>query len=87
MTGQRSLSIFGATGSIGLSTLDLVRQHRDQYRLVALTANGNAAELAKLAREFKPDVAVVADEGAIRRSARCIGWDGYQDCRRGRCPG
>ncbi len=39
MTGQRSLSIFGATGSIGLSTLDLVRQHRDQYRLVALTAN------------------------------------------------
>jgi len=64
MTGQRSLSIFGATGSIGLSTLDLVRQHRDQYRLVALTANGNAAELAKLAREFKPDVAVVADEGA-----------------------
>ena len=64
MTGQRSLSIFGATGSIGLSTLNLVRQHRDQYRLIALTANGNAAELAKLAREFKPDVAVVADEGA-----------------------
>lgn len=65
MTSQRSLSIFGATGSIGLSTLDLVRQHRDQYRIVALTANGNAAELAKLAREFKPDVAVVADEAAF----------------------
>lgn len=65
MTSQRSLSIFGATGSIGLSTLDLVRQHRDPYRIVALTANGNAAELAKLAREFKPDVAVVADEAAF----------------------
>ncbi|MFM2022114.1 MAG: hypothetical protein RJB02_1822, partial [Pseudomonadota bacterium] len=48
----RSLSIFGATGSVGLSTLDLVRQHRDKYRVVALTANGNAADLAKLARVF-----------------------------------
>ncbi|MFN7323514.1 MAG: 1-deoxy-D-xylulose-5-phosphate reductoisomerase, partial [Sphingomonadales bacterium] len=42
----RSLSIFGATGSVGLSTLDLVRQHRDKDRIVALTANGNAADLA-----------------------------------------
>lgn len=60
----RTLSIFGATGSVGLSTLDLVRQHRDKYRVVALTANGNAAELAKLAREFEPEIAVVADEAA-----------------------
>ena len=60
----RSLSIFGATGSVGLSTLDLVRQHRDKYRIVALTANGNAADLAKLAREFDPEIAVVADETA-----------------------
>ena len=36
----RTISIFGATGSVGLSTLDLVRQHRDAYRVVALTANG-----------------------------------------------
>jgi 1-deoxy-D-xylulose-5-phosphate reductoisomerase len=43
----RTLSIFGATGSVGLSTLDLVRQHRDKYRVVALTANGNAAESGK----------------------------------------
>ena len=61
---QRTLSIFGATGSVGLSTLDLVRQHRDKYRVVALTANGNAADLARLAREFEPEVAVVADESA-----------------------
>jgi 1-deoxy-D-xylulose-5-phosphate reductoisomerase len=60
----RTLSIFGATGSVGLSTLDLVRQHRDDYRVVALTANGNAADLAKLAREFEPEIAVVADEVA-----------------------
>jgi 1-deoxy-D-xylulose-5-phosphate reductoisomerase len=47
----RSISIFGATGSVGLSTLDLVRQHRDAYRVVALTANDNAADLAALAKE------------------------------------
>jgi 1-deoxy-D-xylulose-5-phosphate reductoisomerase len=60
----RTISIFGATGSVGLSTLDLVRQHRDAYRVVALTANGHAAELAVLAKEFGAEIAVVADEAA-----------------------
>jgi 1-deoxy-D-xylulose-5-phosphate reductoisomerase len=60
----RTISIFGATGSVGLSTLDLVRQHREAYRVVALTANGNADDLAKLAREFDAEIAVVADEAA-----------------------
>jgi 1-deoxy-D-xylulose-5-phosphate reductoisomerase len=60
----RSVSIFGATGSVGLSTLDLIRQHRSQYRVVALTANGNAAAIAQLAREFDAELAVVADESA-----------------------
>jgi 1-deoxy-D-xylulose-5-phosphate reductoisomerase len=60
----RSLSIFGATGSVGQSTLDLVRQHRTQYRIIALTANGNTAGLAELCREFHPEIAVIADEGA-----------------------
>ncbi len=60
----RTISIFGATGSVGLSTLDLVRQHRDAYRVIALTANGNAADLATLAKEFDAEIAVVADEAA-----------------------
>lgn len=60
----RTISIFGATGSVGLSTLDLVRQHRDAYRVVALTANGNAADLAALAKEFAAEIAVVADVAA-----------------------
>ncbi len=60
----RSLSIFGATGSVGLSTLDLVRQHRDQYRVIAVTANSNAKDLAALAQEFDAEVAVVADQAA-----------------------
>lgn len=60
----RSISIFGATGSVGLSTLDLVRQHRDSFRVVALTANGNATKLAALAQEFEAELAVVAEEDA-----------------------
>ena len=64
----RSLSVFGATGSVGASTLDLVRRNREDWDLLALTANGNVADLAALAREFRPRVAVCADpacEGAL----------------------
>jgi len=62
---MRSISILGATGSIGASTLDLIRRQPGQWRVIALTANGNAVELAKLAREFSAEVAVVADEAAL----------------------
>ncbi|MFM6950511.1 MAG: 1-deoxy-D-xylulose-5-phosphate reductoisomerase [Novosphingobium sp.] len=62
---MRRISVLGATGSIGASTLDLIRRQPGQWRVVALTANGNATELAKLAREFSAEVAVVADEAAL----------------------
>ena len=62
---MRSISILGATGSIGASTLDLIRRNRADWRVVALTANGNALALADLAREFGAEVAVVADEAAL----------------------
>lgn len=61
----RTLSILGATGSIGASTLDLIRRNREAWQVVALTANGSAAELAQLAREFGAEVAVVADEARL----------------------
>ena len=61
----RSISIFGATGSIGASTLDLIRRNRSEWRVVALTANCSASELAALAREFDAELAVVADEGCL----------------------
>jgi len=62
---MRSISILGATGSIGASTLDLIRREKDQWRVVALTANSNAAELAKLAQEFSAEVAIIADEAQL----------------------
>jgi 1-deoxy-D-xylulose-5-phosphate reductoisomerase len=62
---MRTISILGATGSIGASTLDLIRRNRDQWRVVALSANSNSAELAQLAREFSAELAVVADEACL----------------------
>ena len=74
----RSVSIFGATGSVGLSTLDLIRQHRSQYRVVALTANGNAAAIAQLAREFDAELAVVADETAYADLKHALAGTGIE---------
>ena len=72
----RSISILGATGSIGTSTLDLIRRERDQWRVVALTANGNVAELAKLAIEFGAEVAVCADGSKLEALRAALGSSG-----------
>src|ERR1017187_8843322 len=62
---MRSISILGATGSIGASTLDLIRRDRDRWRVVALTANGNVGDLVRLAREFSVEIAVCADASKL----------------------
>ncbi len=61
----RTLTILGATGSIGASTLDLVRRNRDGFRVVALTGHSNVTVLAALAREFDAEIAVVGDEARL----------------------
>ena len=61
----RTISILGATGSVGEQTLDLVRRNRADWRVVALTANCQVATLAAAAREFGADIAVVADESCL----------------------
>ncbi len=61
----RSISILGATGSVGASTLDLIRREPEQWRVVALTAHSQAADLARLAREFSAEIAVIADESHL----------------------
>ncbi len=57
----RNISILGATGSVGTSTLDLVRRDRDRFRVRALTAHRDVDGLAKLAREFEAELAVIAE--------------------------
>ena len=61
----RRISILGATGSVGEQTLDLVRRNRDDWNVVALTANCSAQQLGTLAKEFGADIAVVGDESCL----------------------
>jgi 1-deoxy-D-xylulose-5-phosphate reductoisomerase len=61
----RSVTVLGATGSIGDSTMDLLRGARDRYRVEALTANGNVQALAKLAKEFDARFAAIADPSRL----------------------
>ncbi len=57
----RSVTVLGATGSIGDSTMDLLRLGGHRYRVEALTAHSNVQGLAKLAREFNARFAAIAD--------------------------
>ena len=73
---MRSVSVLGATGSIGASTLDLIRREPGKWRIVALTANGNAAGLARLAIEFRAEIAVVADENSLPELREALAGSG-----------
>jgi 1-deoxy-D-xylulose-5-phosphate reductoisomerase len=59
--GVRTVTVLGATGSIGDSTMDLLRGAPGRYRIEALTANSNVEGLAKLAREFDARFVAIAD--------------------------
>jgi 1-deoxy-D-xylulose-5-phosphate reductoisomerase len=60
---MKGICILGSTGSIGVSTLDVVRRHPDRYRVVALTANNNLDLLFEQCQTHRPDYAVLLDEG------------------------
>ncbi len=62
----RTITILGATGSIGTSTLDLIRRAPQRYRVESISARRNAAALGKIAREIGARHAVVADPAAYR---------------------
>ncbi|MFV1531325.1 MULTISPECIES: 1-deoxy-D-xylulose-5-phosphate reductoisomerase [unclassified Phaeobacter] len=57
---MRKISIFGATGSIGQNTIDLIRRAPGDYNVVALTGGANIAQLAQDARALRADIAVTA---------------------------
>ena len=61
----RAVTVLGATGSIGDSTMDLLRAAPERYRIEALTANTNVAALAKLAIEFDARFAAIADPALL----------------------
>lgn len=58
------VTVLGSTGSIGVSTLDVIARHADRYRVVALSANSDVDKMSAQCREFRPDYAAMADEAA-----------------------
>ena len=75
---MRTISILGSTGSVGDSTLKLLRQHHDAWRVEALTAHCSAAKLAKLAREFDAKIAVVSDEACLPELREALAGSGIE---------
>ncbi len=69
---MQSLTILGATGSIGVSTLDVVARHPDRYRIFALTGQTRIELLAEQCAQFHPQVAVVVDADAAARLQKLI---------------
>lgn len=66
-TTPTGITILGSTGSIGLSTLDVIARHPDRYRVVALTANTRVEKLAAQCVQFQPRYAVMSDTDAATR--------------------
>ncbi len=64
MNRPQQITVLGATGSIGLSTLDVIARHPDRYQAFALTGYSRLAELLALCIKHRPQVAVVPDERA-----------------------
>lgn len=64
---MKKLTLLGSTGSIGVSTLDVVRRHLNEYSIYALVAGENAELLADQVLEFRPSVAILATEAARDR--------------------
>lgn len=76
--GVRSISVLGATGSIGTSTLDLIKRNRDRYRVEALAAGKNAAALAACAREVGARVAVISEPSAYGALKEALAGSGIE---------
>ena len=70
---MKQVTILGATGSVGQSTLDIIARHRDRFALYALTANANDQKMQQLCRQFEPRYVVMADSDSAQRLSEVEG--------------
>lgn len=75
---SRTVSILGATGSIGRATLSLLEAEPERYEVTALTANTDVAGLADAARRTRARVAVIADEGLLPELRDALAGSGVE---------
>ncbi|GAB1720027.1 MAG: 1-deoxy-D-xylulose 5-phosphate reductoisomerase [Nitrosospira sp.] len=72
----RHITVLGSTGSIGVSTLDVVARHPERFRVAALTANTSAKEMLEQCKRFQPRYAVLLEEASadwLRMEVRAAG--------------
>lgn len=67
---MKAITILGATGSIGLSTLDVIARHPSRFKAFALTANYSVDKLLQQCLQFQPRYAVMADEASANQLAQ-----------------
>jgi 1-deoxy-D-xylulose-5-phosphate reductoisomerase len=72
------VTVLGATGSVGTSTVDLLKRGNGQYQVEAVTAHRNAAQLAQIARDLCARVAVVADPSAYAELKAALAGSGIE---------
>ncbi|MCA0318964.1 MAG: 1-deoxy-D-xylulose-5-phosphate reductoisomerase [Proteobacteria bacterium] len=75
---MKRITLLGATGSVGSSALDLIGRHRDRFAVEAVTANGDAAGLARIARAFGARFAAVADATAYPALKSALAGSGIE---------
>ncbi|HXF52575.1 MAG TPA: 1-deoxy-D-xylulose-5-phosphate reductoisomerase [Hyphomicrobiaceae bacterium] len=74
----RRITVLGATGSIGMNTLDLIARNPDRFEVVALTAQSQVAKLAELARAHRARLAVIGDERLYSELKRLLAGSGVR---------
>ena len=78
MIDRKRLTILGSTGSVGVSTLDVVARHRERFEVVALTAHHQTEALFKQCVEFRPAIAVMLEPAAAAELQERVSQAGLQ---------
>lgn len=75
---MEKITILGATGSIGVSTLDVLARHPERYSVYALTTNSRVEKLAEQCRQFRPEIAVVRDAESAKYLSDTLKQEGIK---------
>ena len=78
---MKGICILGATGSIGISTLDVVSRHPEHYKVIALTANKNIDTLFEQCLKHRPSIVVIVDEDKCEAFRRLCASSPIKDMR------
>ena len=64
---KKKITIYGSTGSVGNSTLDIYEKHNDKFELIGLTVNKNYEKLLEQVKKYKPKVVAIRNESAYQK--------------------